>query len=158
MAYTSLDSFSKSWIFRREDPKVEVQDLAEIRLLDEQSAASVWRDYISDGQIHPDHFTEQDWPNAVERQVMKVAWEKRWDATEEALPEEILAHFAAWGEETKVFFCCHNELVFEMPWAVFKRTWKAFLFLDNGPILVGRKKNQAVQFHSDGMATLLLRR
>ncbi|SBS34547.1 hypothetical protein MSP8887_02175 [Marinomonas spartinae] len=158
MAYTSLDSFSKNWIFKREDPKVTTQDLAEIRLLDEQGAASVWRDYISDNQIHPDHFTEQDWPNKAELQVMKVAWEKRWDSTEEALPEEVLTHVTTWGEETKVFFCCHNELVFEMPWGVFKRTWKAFLFLDNGPILVGRKKSQAVQFHSDGMATMLFRR
>jgi len=40
---------------------------------------------------------------------------------------------------------------------VFKRTWKAFLFLDNGPILVGKKKKQALQFHSNGWVNLLLR-
>lgn len=157
MAYKSLDSFSKSWIFRREDPKVSEQDLAAIRLQDDARSAGTWRDYISDNQLHPDHFTEKDWLENSDLQIAKIQWEKVWDSASPHLPDELLEHVESWGDDTTVFFCCDSELVFEMPWAVFKRTWKTFLFLDNGPVLVAKKKKQAVQFHSNGMATLLLR-
>lgn len=155
MAYQPLDSFSKSWIFKRQDPQVLPEDLSQIGLLDEARAGQIWRDYISDSQIHPDHFTDTDWPK--QPGLGGVKWESRWDSEEPALPDEILEHVQAWGDDTMVYFCCHNELVFEMSWRVFKRTWKAFLFLDNGPILVAKKKKQAVQFHSNGMASLLSR-
>ena len=155
MAYQLLENFSKSWIFKRDDPKIEAEDLAQIHWLDETSAGGVWRDYISDAQIHPDHFTDNDW--VKKQSTLKVKWESIWESDSPDLPEELLEHVAPWGDDTRVFFCCHNELVFEMPWAVFKRSWKAFLFLDNGPLLVAKKKKQAVQFHSNGMASLLTR-
>lgn len=157
--YQSLEQFSKSWIFKRNDPKVELEDLQAIRLMSEQGAAQIWRDYISDEQIHPDHFSERDWAKKSDAQAAegKVQWEGVWDSDQPALPDAVLLHFSTWGEETKVFFCCQNELVFELTWGVFKRTWKAFLFLDNGPILVGKKKKQAIQFHSNGSANLLFR-
>ncbi len=59
--YQPLECFSKNWIFKRNDPKVEPEDFQEIRLLSEQRAAQIWRDYISDEQVHPDHFTDKDW-------------------------------------------------------------------------------------------------
>lgn len=157
--YQPLESFSKSWIFKRNDPKVEKEDLEKIHLLSEQRAGQIWRDYISSDQLHPDHFTDQDWlaSESSKATSIKAQWEKAWDSEQAELPEELLAHFANWGEDTTVFFCCHNELVFELSWGVFKRTWKAFLFLDNGPVLVGKKKKQAAQFHSNGWVNLLLR-
>lgn len=157
--YQPLESFSKSWIFKRNDPKVEKQDLDQIGLLNEQRASQIWRDYISSDQLHPDHFTGQDWlaSESAKASLEKVQWERTWDSEQPELPQDVLEHFVNWGDDTKVFFCCHNELVFELSWGVFKRTWKAFLFLDNGPILVGKKKKQAIQFHSNGWADLLLR-
>ncbi|ETX09829.1 hypothetical protein MUS1_05800 [Marinomonas ushuaiensis DSM 15871] len=157
--YQPLERFSKQWIFKRNDPKVEQEDLERIHLLSEQRASQIWLSYISDEQIHPDHFTDRDWLKKTNSQleITKVQWERTWDSDKEALPEDVLAHFSTWGEDTLVFFCCHNELVFELPWGVFKRAWKAFLFLDNGPVLVGKKKKQAAQFHSNGWVNLLLR-
>ena len=157
--YQPLESFSKQWIFKRNDPKIEQKDLENIHLLSEQRASQIWLSYISDEQIHPDHFTDRDWLKKTTSQleVPKTQWEKTWDSENESLPEDVLVHFSAWGEDTMVFFCCHNELVFELTWGVFKRTWKAFLFLDNGPVLVGKKKKQAAQFHSNGWVNLLLR-
>ena len=157
--YQALENFSKSWVFKRDDPKVDPQDLDSILFLTEQRAAQIWRDYISDEQIHPDHFTDRDWLKAETAQVAngKVHWEKVWDSQSSLLPETLLAHFSSWGDDTTVYFCCHNEVIFEVKWGVFQRTWKAFLFLDNGPVLVGKKKKQAVQFHSNGWANLLLR-
>ncbi|MCB5162188.1 DUF2947 family protein [Marinomonas algarum] len=157
--YQSIETFSKRWIFKREDPKVDAEDFAQIHLLTESAAEQIWRDYISVDQLHPDHFTIQDWPKKEAAQVIegKLSWEKAWDSSESNLPDGFLAHFETWGDDTKVYFCCHSGLVFEVTWGVFKRTWKAFLFLDNGPVLVGRKKKQAAQFHSSGWANLLYR-
>lgn len=157
--YQPLDSFSKQWIFKRNDPKIDQEDLEKIHLLNEQRASQIWLSYISDEQIHPDHFTDRDWLKKTKSQleVAKTQWEKAWDSEDESLPDDVLAHFSAWGDDTLVFFCCHNELIFELTWGVFKRTWKAFLFLDNGPVLVGKKKKQAAQFHSNGWVHLLLR-
>jgi len=157
--YQPLESFSKQWIFKRNDPKVEQEDLEKIHILNEQRASQIWLSYISDEQIHPDHFTDRDWLKKTNSQLeaAKVQWEKNWDSEKNSLPDDVLAHFSTWGEDTLVFFCCHNELVFELSWGVFKRTWKAFLFLDNGPVLVGKKKKQAAQFHSNGWVNLLLR-
>lgn len=157
--YQSLDQFPKSWIFKRQDPKVMPEDLQAIRLLSEERAAQIWRDYVSDGQVHPDHFTANDWLNKDAAKVMdgKLQWEKVWDSEQSALPDAVLEHFASWGEDTTVFFCCHSDVVFELPWGVFQRCWKAFLFLDNGPVLVGKKKKHAAQFHSNGWMNLLLR-
>ena len=157
MTYQSLETFSKNWIFKRHDPKVEPQDLQQIGLLSELKAAQIWRDYISSEHLHPDHFADYDWLKKPDLLVSKVAWEKAWDSEESALPEACLLHFSSWGEDTLVFFCCHNELVFELPWGVFKRCWKAFLFLDNGPVLIGKKKRQAAQFYSNGSLNLLVR-
>jgi len=157
--YQPLECFTKSWIFKRNDPKIESEDLENIRLFSEQRAGQIWRDYISDEQIHPDHFTDYDWMKKVSAQAPnpKVQWEKIWDSEQSSLPDELVEHFAPWGDDTLVYFCCNNELVFELTWGVFKRSWKAFLFLDNGPVLVGKKKKQAAQFHSNGWVNLLFR-
>jgi hypothetical protein len=40
--------------------------------------------------------------------------------------------------------------VIETTWDVFKRTWKNFLFMDDGPLLIGKKRDQVVQFMSNG--------
>ncbi|MCV2402642.1 DUF2947 domain-containing protein [Marinomonas sp. C2222] len=158
--YQPLETFSKFWIFKRDDPKIEPNDLDGIRLLTEQRANDIWRDYISDEQLHPDKLSDESWLNSsslMSDEVSKVQWEKVWESDREQLPEDFLSHFSAWGEDTKIYFCCHNELIFETTWSIFQRTWKAFLFLDNGPILIGKKKKQAAQFFSSGWCNLLLR-
>lgn len=157
MTYQLLENFSKYWVFQREDPKISPEDLAQIRLLSEKRAGQIWHDYVSPVHLHPDHFSSTDWPNDKTLKMNSVPWEPEWEGDAPALPSAILEHVSHWGEDTQVFFCCHSELVFELTWGVFKRTWKAFLFLDNGPLLIGRKKKQAVQFYSTGMAHLLVR-
>ncbi|GAB3476547.1 DUF2947 family protein [Marinomonas epiphytica] len=155
--YQALENFNKYWVFKRQDPQVSAADLQQIKWLADSNAANVWRDYVSNEQIHPDHLTENDWPANEAATQAVVNWEQAWDSEDEALPQECLDHLVHWNEDTKVYFCNHNEQVFETTWGVFQRCWKAFLFMDNGPILLGRKKKQAVQFFSDGKANLLLR-
>ncbi|TPE48444.1 DUF2947 family protein [Maribrevibacterium harenarium] len=153
--YREIEHFPKAWIFRREDPKVTAEDFAQIRLLSETAAANIWRDYISSDHLYPELLDGDHW--LTTQACARCGWEARWESDDSVLPEEIIEHLQNWGDDTTVWFCCHSDLCFETTWGVFQRTWKAFLFLDTGPVLLGRKKKQAVQFYSDGTANLSLR-
>jgi len=155
MPYQSLDSFAKAWIFKRSDPFIQPEDLIQIKPFNDLRANQVWRDYISQERIHPDHLNPQDWcqdPGAI---GLNLNWQVKWESEEAPLPDALLSHFENWQDDTLVYFCYHQDHVIETNFGVFKRNWKNFLFFDNGPILLGRKKKQAVQFFSDGSCTLL---
>ncbi|WP_306556766.1 DUF2947 family protein [Colwellia sp. M166] len=65
------------------------------------------------------------------------------------LPEQILAHLA-WDNNTVVYYCSARDNVIETTWAVFKRCWKNFLFMDDGAILIAKKRKETAQFLSTG--------
>ena len=157
MNYQELDVFEKAWIFKRKDPLVQVEDLAKIHPLLTLSANQVWRDYVSKEQLHPDHFNENDWLKQAEAKLGDANWEEVWDSDELELPEPIKQHLQNWQAETRVYFCYHSDHVVETTFSVFMRTWKNFLFFDNGPVLIARKKKLAVQFFSNGRCNLLQR-
>ncbi len=157
MQYSDFNAFKKAWAFKRDDPKIPSDDLTEIRVLSVEFANNIWRDYVSQDHLHPDHFTDDDWLNIDAHQGESVHWENCWDSDSPELPEEVLQHINHWGNETKVLFCYHSDEVIETSWGVFRRNWKNFLFFDNGPILFGKKKKQAVQFFGNGQCRLLMR-
>ncbi|TBR44978.1 DUF2947 family protein [Marinomonas agarivorans] len=157
MNYQALDTFAKAWAFKRQDLLIEAVDLRMIRPLAEDSANQIWRDYISGNQLHPDHLSQEDWLKKEEAYVGKELWEPSWDSDIETLPDAISQHLVNWSDSTKVYFCYHSDHVIETTYSVFKKHWKNFLFFDNGPILVARKKKQAVQFFSEGDCYLLQR-
>lgn len=157
MPYSDFNRFKKAWAFKRNDPNIPVETLEKIRVLSVDFANTIWRDYVSKDQLHPDHLTPDDWLNRESQKQGVVHWESRWDSEESALPDEVLQHVGHWGDDTVVFFCYHSDEVIETTWSVFSHHWKNFLFFDNGPILFGKKKKQAVQFFSNGQCQLLLR-
>ena len=75
----------------------------------------------------------------------KASWQEAWDSDENTLPELILSHLD-WDDNTNVLFFYDADRVVETTWKVFKAAWKNFLFFDDGPILLGKKRKQAVQF------------
>lgn len=153
--YRPLSASGKEWVFRRAEPFVSPEDRESILLLTEQAGANIWRDYVSADFLYPDLFNDSVWVNANIQQ--QVDWELVWESDEESLPDEALAYCGHWGDDTKVYFCCHADLVLETTWGAFKRAWKAFLFLDSDAVLIGRKKKQALQFCADGKLSLLVR-
>lgn len=154
--YRPLSASGKEWVFRREEPKVSEQDRELILLLSESAGANIWRDYVSDVALYPDLLPENSWVKLNVSEV--VNWESAWESdSKHTLPDEIVSHCESWGDDTKVYFCCHADLVLETTWGVFARNWKAFLFLDSDSILVGRKKKQALQFLENGQTSLSYR-
>jgi hypothetical protein len=78
---------------------------------------------------------------------------KEWEGDDNDMPADILQHID-WQDDVTVYFCYEKYNIIETKWSVFKQTWKNFLFYDDGPILLGRRRKQALWFSSDGMVKL----
>ena len=92
MSYKALDEFEKVWIFKRKDPEITAEDLTKILPLEYLRANQIWRDYISSEQLHPDLFTEYDWPKKDAAKLDVVEWEAVWESDNEILQDSILHH------------------------------------------------------------------
>ncbi|GLP95683.1 DUF2947 domain-containing protein [Paraferrimonas sedimenticola] len=147
--YIALTEFKNAWMFRREDLPVSDNDAEAIRPMTEPRAAQLWKQAVSTQVDHPDFFKKGDWAFAVETWGESGDWESVWDSDQTQLPEELIAHLD-WDDNTLVYYCVDQRTVLETRWGVFKRTWKCFLFMDDGALLVGKKRNQVVQFLSNG--------
>jgi hypothetical protein len=112
-------------------------------------AKVLWDGAISKQVDHPDFFKKGDWPENAASWLDNGKWENIWDSDACLLPEIILAHLK-WDNNTVVYYCSSRDNVIETTWAVFQRCWKNFLFMDDGAILIGKKRNETVQFLSTG--------
>lgn len=83
----------------------------------------------------------------------EVDWMKAWEADENVLPQEV-SDFIDWQDDVTVYFCYEKYNVIETKWSVFKKYWKNFLFYDDGPILLGRRRSEALWFSTDGTVKL----
>ncbi|WP_299014258.1 DUF2947 domain-containing protein [uncultured Photobacterium sp.] len=150
MNYVELDSYSRKWIFTHASMPVEADDLAQIKPFTQARSAQIWREHISSQSPDADHFEKGDW--AFDKNIWSesIDWQQAWDSDDdENLPSEIL-ELIDWEDNTTIFFCYEKYNVIETKWGVFKRNWKNFLFFDDGPMLIGRKKKQVLWFNSNG--------
>ncbi|OAN13738.1 hypothetical protein A3K86_14345 [Photobacterium jeanii] len=153
MHYVDLDSYSRKWIFTHASMPVEENDLAQIRPFTQARSSQLWGEHISRQSPDADHFEKGDWAAEKKMWSEPVEWQQAWDEDEPALPQEIL-DFIDWEDNTTVYFCYEKYNLIETKWGVFKRNWKNFLFFDDGPILMGKKKTQVIWFQSNGNCTL----
>ncbi|MFA0678790.1 DUF2947 family protein, partial [Vibrio sp. 10N.222.51.A6] len=79
----------------------------------------------------------------------EISWMANWEADEPEMPEEIL-NFIDWQDDVTVYFCYEKYNILETKWSVFKKHWKNFLFYDDGPILLGRRRSEALWFATNG--------
>ena len=150
MKYIALQDFDRAWIFRHKDLPVASGDLEQIKPYSEAVSNQLWNQYISQNAGHPSQFGHGDWPsrNGV-WQEGAPDWQQCWELDEPDMPAELLAHLD-WDDNTVVLFFYDCDRVIETRWSVFRRCWKNFLFFDDGPILVGKKRKQVVQFRQSG--------
>ena len=71
-----------------------------------------------------------------------------------ALPPEAILTFLDWEANTTVYFCMARDNIIETTFDVFKRNWQNFMFLADGSLLIGKKRNTVVQFLESGKAKL----
>ncbi|MDX1300963.1 DUF2947 domain-containing protein [Photobacterium sp.] len=149
MNYVELEQYSRRWIFTHASMPVAADDLEQIKPFTQARSSQIWCEHISSQSPDADHFEKGDWAHVDKIWSESIDWQNAWDSDDIDLPPELL-EFINWEDNTTVFFCYEKYNVIETKWGVFKRNWKNFLFFDDGPILIGRKKKQALWFNSNG--------
>lgn len=149
MSYLPLEEFKHAWIFRHQSMPASSEQQALIKPMTAERSNVLWDTFISKNAIHSDDFGKNDWPANNDNFSSTINWEARWESDDNDLPLEILDHID-WQDNTTVYYCLNRNQILETTWANFKQCWKNFLFLDDGTILLGKKRDQVLQFHSTG--------
>jgi hypothetical protein len=149
MSYIPLEQLKNAWIFKHKSLPISDANLVKIKPMTKERANVLWDTFISRQVDHPDFFKKGDWPFDNNNWQEQGKWESVWDSDEEQLPELITNHIA-WDNNTVVYYCSNRDNVIETTWAIFKCCWKNFLFMDDGCILIGKKRKESVQFNSNG--------
>lgn len=145
----SWSDYPEGWIFRHRELPVAAADLEAILPLTPAASRQLWIQQISREATHATHFMNDDWPARNGVWTEQGEWQSAWDSDSNELPDILAAHLS-WDDNTIVYFCYHAEHVIQTTWKVFRNNWKNFLFYDDEPLLIGKKRQQTVQFHSDG--------
>ncbi len=149
MKFLDLTDFDRAWIFRHKDLPLDETTKSAIKPYTETVSNQMWNQYISQQVGHSSQFLPTDWPSKKNTWMGKGVWQDAWESEDNVLPELLLEHID-WDENTNVLFFYDSDRVVETTWKAFKASWKNFLFFDDGPILLGKKRKQAVQFLQDG--------
>lgn len=153
MKYLELDDFDRAWIFRHKDLPLTDEEKKALKPYTEAVSNQLWNQYISQQAGHPSQFTQGDWLLSPAAREESGRWQEAWDSDESGLPSQVLETLD-WDNNTNVLFFYDSDRVVETTWKVFKQSWKNFLFFDDGPILLGKKRAQVVQFLQDGSFVL----
>lgn len=149
MSYIPLESLKNAWIFKHKSLPISEKDIIKIKPMSTDRAHTIWDTFISKQVDHPDFFKKGDWAFNQESWKASDKWESIWDSEEVTMPELITQHLS-WDNNTVVYFCSTRNQIIETTWAVFQRCWKNFLFMDDGSLLIGKKRKEVVQFLSNG--------
>jgi hypothetical protein len=156
MNYQPLEQLKNAWIFKHKSLPISEADITKIKPMSINRANVLWDTFISKQVDHPDFFKKGDWPFNKSTWSDQGKWESVWDSDEASLPDPIIEH-VSWDNNTVIYFCTSRDQIIETTWAVFKRCWKNFLFMDDGTLLIAKKRKEAVQFQSNGLFKLGLK-
>ncbi len=153
MSYITLEQYQRKWIFTHQSMPVPQEDWCHIKPMTEARAAQFWKENVSAQSPDSERMSNQDWPMKASNWGSEVNWMSAWDSDDEELPEEIES-FLDWQADVTVYFCYEKYNIIETKWSIFKKYWKNFLFYDDGPILLGRRRSQALWFATNGTVKL----
>ncbi len=153
MSYLPLDEYQRKWIFTHQSMPIPEEDLALIKPMTQARAAQFWKENVSAQSPDAERMSSSDWPMKDSNWVEDLDWMTAWEDDDAGLPEEVLAHLD-WQDDVTVYFCYEKYNVVETKWSIFRKHWKNFLFYDDGPILIGRRRSQALWFDTKGTVKL----
>ena len=143
------------WFFFHPDDPVSAEDRSLIRPLKLEAAHSIWEELVSNvaSEDHPMLVPQGHW--LYTRQETRGDWREEWARRSS---RDALVHFLRlqidWPDEADVLFVWRREDAVSVPWGVFLRDWRCFLFDDEGPFLVRPGFPEFVFFSPTGfMAT-----
>lgn len=152
MNYIDVSNYKKKWIFTHQSMPVLEDDMLLIRPMSPTRAGQLWSEQISKQSPSVSHFSTSEWPLQSTSWQKDIDWQSAWDEDAE-LPLDFMQHFD-WDDNVVVYFCYEKQDVIETKWGLFKTYWKNFLFYDDGPILLGKKKKEVAQFQQNGRVKL----
>ncbi|WP_070965361.1 DUF2947 domain-containing protein [Vibrio sonorensis] len=154
MSYLTLDEYQRKWIFTHQSMPLPEGSLAEIKPMTQARSAQLWKENISAHSPDSERLSSTDWPSVENNWIEAVDWMANWESEQtDSLPEAVLAHID-WQDDVTVYFCYEKYNVIETKWSTFKKHWKNFLFYDDGPILIARRRKQALWFNDKGQVKL----
>jgi DUF2947 family protein len=139
------------WAFFHPTHVIAPEDRACIGCLEDAAARSLWHELVSTHrrERHPMLLPSDHWSCRLEANGPN--WQTSW---ERPLSSDDVAAFLrsriAWPEDAEVFFIEMRERALRTLWSVFLRTWRNFLFSDEGPILVSLHHPEFVSFGPSG--------
>ncbi|RXJ74090.1 hypothetical protein CS022_05500 [Veronia nyctiphanis] len=148
MNYIPFDEYKRKWIFTHQSMPVEEADKEAIKPMSTQRSSQLWTEFVSRKSPTVDHFGAEDWANKDATWKEEVNWMIAWE-DEADLPPEFIEHFQ-WEDNIVVYFCYDKTNIIETRWAMFKKYWKNFLFYDDKPLLLGRRKQEVAMFEQSG--------
>ena len=149
MQYIPLEQLKNVWIFKHKSLPISEKDLKNIKPMSASRANIVWDTFISKQVDHPDFFKQGDWAFNQNNWFEQGQWENIWESEDTALPPLITEHLV-WDNNTVIYYCSSRNNIIETTWGLFQRCWKNFLFMDDGVILLGKKRSEVVQFNNNG--------
>ncbi|WP_028304444.1 DUF2947 domain-containing protein [Oceanospirillum maris] len=156
MSYIALQDYSKQWIFRHKDLPLASEDLSAIKPMTPERSLQLWQAQVSPQSLDYSFFQPDDWAGNSKSWLETGPWQSAWDSNDNDLPELMREHFD-WEQNTVVYVCYDSENVIETTWGVFQRAWKNFLFMDDGTLIIGRKRKQVAQFFDNGQMRIGLK-
>lgn len=153
MPYLSLNEYPRCWIFTHQSMPIPESDRLLIKPMSAARSAQFWKENISQQSPDSERLSSQDWPSIMTNWSQEIDWMKAWEGDDSDLPAEILMHID-WQDDVTVYFCYEKYNVIETTWRNFKKHWKNFLFYDDGPILIARRRPQALWFSNDGLVKI----
>lgn len=150
LKFRALDK-DRDWTFFDEELPVTADDAAMIQPLEESSSRMLWAELISASprERHPMLLSEDHWIRNIDS--VGPPWHPIWNDAD--LPDTVadfLRSRITWPETTEVIFFWSRAHAVRVPWGVFLRVWKAFLFHDEGPFVVCLQRPEFVCFGPTG--------
>jgi hypothetical protein len=136
LRFRALDKH-KDWMFFDESLSISMEDRTTILPLEESSSRLLWAELVSADprERHPMLLPRDHWIGNIVS--AGSPWHAIWnDADLPDIVADFLRSRITWPETTEVFFFWSRENAVRVPWGVFLRVWKTFLFDDEGPFLV----------------------
>lgn len=157
MSYIDINEYNRKWIFTHQSMPVTENDLAQIKPMTQARSSQLWMDNISSQSPDAERLSPQDWPSKKANWTDEIRWIDVWESDDDSLPPTILDHID-WQDDVTVYFCYEKYNVIETKWSIFKKNWKNFLFFDDGPILIARRRSETLWFSSDGKVKIGVRK
>ena len=139
----------RDWSFFHDAAPVPDADRARIRRLDDASSQSAW-DTVVGHRIPATVAVRDGWLSELSGSGEPFVWRRAWNAADDRWAASNLLPRLPWRDDASVLFIWRPTRSVRTTFDVFLRRWRAFLFDDEGPLLVSTDHPEVAWFWPTG--------